>query len=95
MRIVASDIDRSQPQLRFKFNIKNMQNCLGFVESCPEHIREAFSESDAGCGRNCGRLNYEFKGKKIFMCGCYTPNFTCNPKPEDIPYYMKCFKLGN
>lgn len=94
-RIVASDIDRTDPQLRFMFRIKNMDQCLNYIENCPQQIQDVFSKGDAGCGKQCGRLSYQFKGKQIYKCGCCAPNFTCNPTVEDIPYYLECFELGN
>ena len=92
-RIVATDIDSIYPEFTFMFRIKNIEKCLDYLYTCPDRIQDTFSISDKGCGRNCGRLSYQFKGKTIFRCGCCSPNFRCKPQSEDIPYYLKCVEM--
>lgn len=77
--------------------IRNVSNCLEYLATCPDSVKEVFRYNDPGCAnRPCNKgIAYEFEGKNYWRCGCCAPAFRFKPNVEDIPHYIKLVDLGS
>lgn len=80
------------------FRIKNMNNALEYLGSCPESVVNNFMISDNGCanrasGKCVSGISYELNGKTIWRCGCCNPNFRVTPSVRDYLYYINAVDM--
>ena len=85
--------------LYLELRIRNAQNCLAYLDGCPERIKEMFRHSDPGCQNRIDQtcrsgVRYEFEKEERWHCGCCGAPFKLHPVKEDIPHYLKLWELS-
>jgi hypothetical protein len=83
-------------KMRLMLRIRNVSNCIEYLKTCPDSVKEIFRYSDQGCAyRPCNHgVSYEFEGKTHWRCGCCAPAFILKPNVNDIPHYIRLVELG-
>jgi len=81
--------------------IRNVQNCLDYLRTCPSSIQQIFTAaSDGGCQKHADGtckhgVGYRLDGEIYWRCGCCDPAIRFQqPRVEDIPHYIKLVELG-
>ena len=85
--------------LKLSIRIRNGTNCLEYLETCPETVKQLFRQSDKGCNNRLkgpckAGFEYEFEGKIYWKCCCWGAAFCFEPQIDDIPHYIKLCELG-
>jgi hypothetical protein len=102
-RMVASSPDIFNPEargLQLGLRIRNVTNCLEYLENCPEEVNRIFiGKSDVGCGKrqddSCKHgVSYEMDGETYWRCGCCHTAFHIKPEAAHIPHYINLVALG-
>ena len=103
-RIILRDFDdmfnfNSPNKMRISLRIRNADNCLEYLESCPDSVKQIFEKTDKGCKKRIEKscihgINYKLNGKEYWRCGCCHTSFYFYPKIEDITHYIKLVELG-
>lgn len=93
---IVSSISETEKMLLL-LRIRNVGNCIEYLKTCPDSVRDIFRYSDEGCSnRPCNKgVAYEFEGKAYWRCGCYAPAFKLKPKIQHVPHYIKLVELGS
>jgi len=92
--------DDSLKKMRLQLRIRNVSKCVEYVESCPDSIKQIFTEySDDGCGNrersSCKHgIEYEIDNKNYWRCACCHAAFNIKPELANIPHYIKLVELG-
>lgn len=83
-------------KMRLMLRIRNVSNCLEYLKTCSDSVKELFRYSDPGCAyRPCKHgVSYNFEGNNHWRCGCCAPAFILKPNIIDIPHYIKLVELG-
>jgi len=90
----------SEENLTLSLRIRNVPNCLTYLESCPDSVKRIFTDyNDEGCGRNldgsCKHgISYEINKTNYWRCACCGSGFRFKPCLEDIEHYLKLVELG-
>jgi len=86
--------------LSLSLRIRNVANCLNYLESCPDSVKQIFTAySHEGCYRkvdgSCKHgISYEIHGANYRRCACCGSGFSFKPRLEDIEHYLKLVELG-
>lgn len=86
-------------ELKFFFRIKDMEQVLAYLKTCPEYVSRNFLVSDKGCtkrfsGKCVSGISYQLHGNLIWRCGCCHPNFQVSPRAESYLYYINAAELS-
>ena len=87
-------------KMRLLLRIRNVPNCLDYIESCPDSIKQIFTEyNDAGCEKRyngtCKHgISYEIDAMQYWRCACCHSPFNFKPDLLNIPHYIKLVELG-
>jgi hypothetical protein len=83
-------------KMQLAIRLRNVANCLAYLETCPESIKSHFRHGDLGCkNRPCkSGVEYNFEGQTYWRCGCCHSHFVFKPLSTDIPHYLKLVELG-
>ena len=86
--------------LSLALRIRNVPNCLDYLENCPDSVKQIFTGyNDKGCGKHkdgsCKHgVAYEIDGINYWRCACCGAGFRFKPRIEDIEHYIKLVELG-
>jgi hypothetical protein len=86
-------------ELILSLRIRNIQNCLEYLECCPVSLKEIILKDDPGCSHrfdgSCktGQA-YKIGDKTFWKCGCCGMQFNFTPVIEDIHHYIKLVEAG-
>lgn len=99
MGIIESDATRKN--LMVGLRIRNVNNCLEYLKSCPDSVLEIFTHrNDTGCKKRFDNkckhgVSYEYSGTNYWRCACCGTAFsTDKPNVNDINHYIKLLELG-
>jgi len=93
-------IENETKKMRLFLRIRNVSNCLEYMESCPDSIKRIFTEySDESCRKRRGGtcihgVSYVIGKKQYWRCGCCNAAFYLKPNQNDISHYIKLVELG-
>ena len=97
----STDIsDITDEKLQLGLRIRNIPNCLEYLEKCPDTIKNIFTDkNDKGCGKrkdnSCKHaVKYKMDGKNYWRCACCHTPFYFKPQSKDIAHYIKLVELG-
>lgn len=92
--------DLSIEKMLLGLRIRNVSNCLEYIKTCPDTIKQIFTEkNDIGCEKRRNNIckhgiSFNIDDKEYWRCGCCHTAFNFKPKIENIPYYIKLVELG-